>query len=88
VLGIDLDYLSAWQRAKLKKSQLFQRHIKRCDSISLPGPYEGIGLDIDNIPARLSSISVEGGLCAHAQPDEFHQVRPGWYGPDAPEAGT
>jgi KilA-N domain len=34
-------------------------YLKRCASISLPGPFDAIGLDIDYLPAWLANISVE-----------------------------
>jgi hypothetical protein len=47
------------QRVKLKKSPLFQRHLKVCTSASVTGSRDAIGIDLDYLPAWLANISLE-----------------------------
>jgi hypothetical protein len=47
-----------WQRAKLKRSQLFQRHVKDMDIHILAGS-DAMALELDYVPAWLANISLE-----------------------------
>jgi hypothetical protein len=64
VIGIDIDDLLAWQRARLKRSQPFQRHVKEWDIPHLAGR-DALALELDSLLAWLASRASRGLYSRH-----------------------